>query len=471
MPLFPTNQTVYNTFFQALTYLNDNFNSEVPINSYPLLIGMAQTCRDLRNSMYVFAIPQMEAEVTYIQEASALVSLSKQDTTFISNRIDALLSLIAGLSNANINPAQYSLSKMNSGSSAVNFPDFVSYFMSTIWETPPSGLSSSNFLTEVQNEATAWSNFLNALSFQRINYNSEQYEAVNVMKDVTENVANQLSIMSFSNTMPVAESWNTLCFLQAAWDFFLLFISDPTNAYMQSFQAAVYRMDLVAENVNATIANVRQTFRNSLLTGIVYEDDNLMTFANRNLQDYSRWTDVATTNSLLPPYISANGQNGTTSPGQSLILPSTIGASKVGSSSAVSVLQNYQLDYLGTDLFFGGVGKPMPTWTGDFTLIFGYENLVESIGRRIITPLGSLMYEPDYGSLIPAEIGNPQAFISTGLTESYAESAIRSDPRVAKVVNNSVYLNAAMQIAYSGTVIPNGPNVTGSEINQVFVPL
>ena len=464
-------RSVYTTFYNVVTYFDANFDTATPINSYPLLLGVEATCRDLRNAMYVLATPLMSTEVTFIQEVSPLVFLDPEDSVLVSNRIDALLSLVSDMSSFAVDPSRYNLTQMQNGQSAVNFPDFIAYFMTTTWETPPAGLSYLNFVSESQNEATAWYDFLVALETQSVTFTSVQYEAVNVMADVTSNIPDNLNVLSLSQNANVNLAWNQLVFLDSVWRFFLLFIGDPTSSLMQSFQMAVYRMDTFVQSIEATITNIRQNFQNQLLTGTVFINDSLMSFANRNLRDYTQWSNVATLNNLLPPYITTPQGNNTTTPGNSLVLPSSLGTASVGSTPTAYTIRNYELDYLGTDWYLGNPDdSDIPPWTGDFDVIFGYANYALSLGRRITTPLGTLYYEPTYGSRIPDEIGGIQAFISTGLIQSYAESSISSDPRTASINNSSVYLNQAMQIAYQGTAIPNGPGVTGSQVNQVFSP-
>jgi len=469
MPLIPAAQAVYTTFYNVVTYFEDNFDQTTPINSYSLLLGIEATCQDLKNAMYTLMIPSVSYEITYIQEVASLVKLDPIDATFVSNRIDGLLNFTSDLSALSINPARYNLANMQNGESAVSFPDFIQYFMTNTWETPPVGLTSSNFLQESQNEATAWNNFLGALEGQSVPFTSFQYEAVNVMADITNSLANDLTILTISPEADLNLAWNQVVFLESAWRFFLLFTSDPTNDFMQSFQMAAFRMDSFIQSIEALILSVRQNFQSQLLTGTVFSNDTLMSFANRNLQDYSQWTNVAVQNNLLPPYIGNVQGNNVTTPGSSLVLPSALGNATVGSPQATFPIQNYELDYLGTDWYMGNPeDTDLPPWRGDIGIIFGYNNYSMALGRRLVTPLGSLYYEPDYGSRIPGELGEIQAFISTGLLQAQAESAILADPRTASINNSSVFLNEAMQIAYQGTAIPNGPGVTGSQVNQVF---
>jgi phage baseplate assembly protein W len=113
----------------------------------------------------------------------------------------------------------------------------------------------------------------------------------------------------------------------------------------------------------------------------------------------------------------------------------------------------------------------MLTWTGDFQVISGYQNLAFSLGRRLQTALTSLIYHPDFGSRIPPEVGTITDASIAGVLQAYTTSCLLSDPRVAKVVSVAVTMQASNTgFEITAVVLPNGLGASQVTVNQVFGP-
>src|SRR6185437_12449077 len=184
-----------------------------------------------------------------------------------------------------------------------------------------------------------------------------------------------------------------------------------------SQQISIIRYALVSQILQ--LARLLLSFRSKNVdqpsVGILRNAESLMDFAARTTGDFSRWSNIAALNNISPPY------PGPTNPALALQgLPLFTAGTPSGSNTQAT----YAANVLGTDWDFGPINGTQPNWLGDITVITGYLNFARSIGRRLQTPLGSLIYHTNYGCSIPAEIGAIQSVDeATRLTE-YGKSAI-----------------------------------------------
>jgi phage baseplate assembly protein W len=187
-----------------------------------------------------------------------------------------------------------------------------------------------------------------------------------------------------------------------------------------------------------------------------------MSIAARQLGDYSKWQQIANINGLLPPYFAAVPTPNMVSPGQQLYLPTDgIPANVVPAQGAAS----YEISFLGYDIFYGALNQDMAPWTGDFVTISGYSNLAFSLGRRLQTPLGNLIYHMDFGSRIPPEVGNILTQDTVGHIGAFAVSAVLSDPRVQQVVSVNAQALTNQGVSVSLVALPKGQtNSSGSGV-------
>jgi hypothetical protein len=198
-------------------------------------------------------------------------------------------------------------------------------------------------------------------------------------------------------------------------------------------------------------------------------DRTLMTFAARALNDYTKWNAVAQLNALSPPYVSATRTVSTATPGQQLFLPPTTTSNQVPTRAGGSVV-SYINNYLGIDRYLGPINQPMLNWDGDYNYITGYPNLALSLGRRLQTTLGELIYHNLFGSRLPPEIG---AIADSNLAEllaQYTTSALLSDPRVNQVVSCTVQLLGNYSAVVNAVVQPNGLGQESVTVNEVIGP-
>lgn len=108
-------------------------------------------------------------------------------------------------------------------------------------------------------------------------------------------------------------------------------------------------------------------------------------------------------------------------------------------------LDNYINQVGGEDLELLLDGDISDDGMGDLGSVIGVENIAQAIRHRLMTPRGSLLKHPDYGSDIHSLIGRGYLPYINSLIEVYIHDALRSDDRFRDVVVHS--------IAISGTTI------------------
>lgn len=145
-----------------------------------------------------------------------------------------------------------------------------------------------------------------------------------------------------------------------------------------------------------------------------YQNQDLMDIANSAFSNYEDYTKIL---QLNPSLTAAQVLNA----GTQILLAPTDSNAPVNSQNV-----------LGTDIYL------TPEWGGDFQSIYGINNLSYALGRRLQTTLGSLTYEPTYGSRIPPEIGQVSNAQTAQHLIAFAKSALLQDPRVGSINKASV---------------------------------
>lgn len=222
---------------------------------------------------------------------------------------------------------------------------------------------------------------------------------------------------------------NVVAFLALNWGYFV-----PFNQLAQ--QDLIYRnviLNLAARFLMiAALQNSPNTGQVEIVTPLV--NQNVMDVSAAVYGNFENWQNLINVDPVLQPTQIFNG-------GTSINLE--------GSSS------NLQSIY-GSDFFINaqqssiGLNAPQ-TWGGDFAVISGVNNVLYALGRRLMTPLGYLIYEPQYGSRVPSEIGSPLSQATLGIVQAFVKSTLLSDPRVKQVQNIQIATNNN-QIAVSAKI-------------------
>ena len=211
------------------------------------------------------------------------------------------------------------------------------------------------------------------------------------------------------------------------------------------------------------LLSLRRPQQTTLQLATLMSGDTLLDFAARNTGNFEDWQTVAQINNLTPPY---PGPTNLADAGHQLIVPQT-GAAVIPGAP----LPTYSANVLGIDVDFGPINGTMPTWTGDYNLIAGFPNFARAIGRRLQTPLGSLIYHSTFGCRIPAEIGAIQGITEAARLAAFGTSALLADPRTGEVRSASASVSGQSVGTFTGVVLPIGPNATPILVNETINPL
>ncbi len=184
----------------------------------------------------------------------------------------------------------------------------------------------------------------------------------------------------------------------------------------------------------------------------INRDDTLRLIALRELGDASKWTMLAQMNNLLPPYI-VNDISQVTSTrvlvaGSLISIPGPT-PPPTGVSDEDSVL--------GTD-FQLVRGMLVGDGTGDIGTVSSYANLQQALEHRLRTRKRELIAHPAYGNRVFEVLGQGAGPVAEQLSAAWAESCIRSDPRVTDASNVTATLTGDT-IAIAGNAIPTDGKV------------
>ena len=154
--------------------------------------------------------------------------------------------------------------------------------------------------------------------------------------------------------------------------------------------------------------------------------DTLQAIAARELGDAALWPDIANLNNLLPPYIvddlAAAGPRVLFS-GQTIKVPAPPSSpSGVTDPNAV----------LGTDIALAD-GELVDNGAGDLLAVAGLANFRQAVANRLKTRPGELLFHPDYGCRVFDLLGHGADGAAVQLAASFVASALRADPRTARV--------------------------------------
>ena len=454
---------VWNSVLQTLNYYNSNLD-QTQLEQAQILTAF--TASSLKNALIALSAIQDTNQVynnyLLLSEAFAVpVSLDAATATYIQNRLTAMLQFSENQTRFNVTLTTPSYAYVQD-TLPIADPQYLEYILNFSGEPAP---TSGTLVQAAQDAANAWLTLAMALETSGFSYTGNAYNAVMQMYDASTVAYQMLANADLVNQNSLQTAWNNLVSIPSMLGMAALTGNDPTSLQSQNVNTAKYIIGTTLKSLDTTLVSLRQQVAGNIQLATVRENDNLMDMAARSLGNFEQWTQIAATNNLQPPYITSGATALTAVPGQQLFLPTT------GVVQTQGTVPSYTLNYLGVDIYYGPLNQDIAVWAGDFQLISGYQNLSFSLGRRLQTTLGALVYHNDFGSRIPPEVGTITDSNTLSYITAYAKSALLSDPRVNKIVSASTtaYQNYAINV--TATVLPNGAGSQTASVNEVLGPV
>jgi len=187
---------------------------------------------------------------------------------------------------------------------------------------------------------------------------------------------------------------------------------------------------------------------NVRLSEIRYGDD-LRRLSLRELGTAARWVELATLNSLRPPYIV---QTETERVDGVLVAGDLI---KVPSQSAYVSADADPDGVFGRDLLIerGQLGAD----GGDLAIVGGMDNLLQALKTRLQVVKRELAYHPEYGNFAPQLKGGKLSPAVASLAAMYAKSSLLEDSRVAEASCTATIEGTALRIVSQVVPISGRP--------------
>lgn len=439
----------------ALVYAQTNMNPANPTASISLAQTVANTLRNgvsvLNVYQFVMSIQQSYANLASIQALP--LTLDTETQTVLTNYI---ITLQSAASPAVIAPLLVfpvtNVGSIAQGKPLVPYPGYVEWQMAFRFAPAPTGLTVANFAATAAAFASAWSTLANDMQTQGVNYTGTSLNEVNNTFTAASVTAFEVSQLTLSSNADLMAAWNLLVILPTMVRVASLLSNDPTSSAAQQIAVQRYVALATLQQFNTLLVSFNNQTPQQISLVPVRVGDSLMDLAARELGDYTQWSAIASANNLLPPYISSTPGPNVAVVGQLLFLPN-------GSTTPQLPIPNYQTFFLGTDIYYGSLSQQdMNAWLGDLPIISGYQNLAQSLGRRLQTTLGTLIYHSTFGSRIPPEVGAITTSQTPSQIAAYATSALLSDPRVQSVTNVIVTANLPLGlVSVTADVMPKGP--------------
>jgi hypothetical protein len=486
---------VWATCYQALAW----FAGELDGGAAPAtsVVSAAEvTFATLRNAANAVSAWQtgaaLVAESANLRAVQALpISLDSLTETYFNARIagtEAAASQISALA-PTVSPLA-ATGMLATGLPAVPDPGYLEWCMGFTGETAPAAIGTSGVVACAAQEATSWLNVAQAVQILQGQNLTQAYDTAARTYRTSNRVASLLSAVSgaYQSPNPVLLSgaigsfaigsspvgigyyispltWNAIVALPAILLSAGVLTSAPNTVGNQQAAAIRYALDQNTAQLAQLLLSLRTPSVGAVSTATLGLNDTLMDLAARNGGDFEQWSQIAAINGLQPPYPGPTNQAVALS-GQQLVLPAS------GTITSGAAVPSYAANVLGTDWDFGPINGPQPVWTGEIPLITGYRNFARAIGRRLQTPIGTLIYHPTFGSRIPGEVGNIMSQNEASRLAAFGAAAINADPRTGAVLSYRATSNGQPQIStFWALVQPIGPGATSVEVNETISPL
>lgn len=238
---------------------------------------------------------------------------------------------------------------------------------------------------------------------------------------------------------------------------------------------------------------------------IVSQGDTIQSISQKYYQDMSRWDEIARFNNLRHPYIVDTLEEKLKNPDHLVVYGDTL-LIKVSEGEQEDLITDLRTttEYDKEELYALSLGKdlditPVPDVygnissdsevlelegnnKGDLATVRGVDNLKQSLLIRLLTPRGSYMGYPNFGSEVHTFVGRKNNSETATLLNIEIERTLRTDSRVTQAVLNkyavgnnefrtsfkvsTITLEEAFDFVVS--VIDDGPIVLLDNFNENF---
>jgi hypothetical protein len=460
---------VWATCFQALAYLNNLMASgTTTIGAIANPVSLVyDLLRNSIESINAFQTGQaLSIEVQNMTAIQALpINLDPVTTTFFNTRIASLTLAAEQISALQpvANPFTV-VSQITAGVSGLVQSNYLSYCVSFSGEVPPVNLIPATLPAFATGVATAWQNVANAITLVQGNNPTQAFDtAVRQFRCATTvaNVIGQLQSGPFA-VQPASS-------LQALWSSVVALptilldgesqATSPSSLAAQQGLSIRFALRQIANQLALLLYAISTAVGSAPVTAILRNAETLLDLAARELGNFENWPQIVSANALQPPFPGPTNQNVALA-GQQLYMPGS--NVQIGANTTPPTYPN---SVMGVDYNFGPINGSQPAWTGELPTLTGYLNFAAALGRRLQTPLGSLVYHRNYGSRIPPEVGAIQSLQEAQKLIVLASAAINADTRTGRILSVTGSVQPGFLATINAVVIPKGPSATPVSIS------
>ena len=199
---------------------------------------------------------------------------------------------------------------------------------------------------------------------------------------------------------------------------------------------------------------------------VISYGDTMQGIAQQKLGDMNRWVELAQFNNLRYPYIVDTVDEKMENPEHLVTIGDTL-LVKIADDVQSNLIQELKRtsEYNQEEIYALALGKdldilPLPVGLGDpgrdsevfelkgnskggIATVRGIENLKQSLFIRVITPKGSYVGHPEYGSMLDMYLGMKNTEENAALIDLELERTLRTDSRVThcELMNRSIQGN------------------------------
>lgn len=463
--------TVWSTCYQCLVWLNGVLaNSTDPaIVANPALVVL-QTLRNGSTAIEAWqngAALRNESLNMIAVEALPIV-LDPTTTEYFTNRIASIslaadqISLLPSVA-LPFNVA----TKLQQGIPAIASSGYLEWAMAFEGEAVPTGLVDPiDLLTYANNMAQAWLTVANAIAVVQGTQPTAAYDTATRQYRCSKSLNNLLAQLTSGPFVltDISLLWNSVVALPTILLDGSALSTMPSLLQVQQAMTIRNTLDRMANNIAIFLYSLRTVINSAPMTAILTNNDTLLDLAARETGNFENWVQIASINSLKPPYPGPTNQT-IAQQGRQLYMPGS--SVKIGASD---VAPSYPNDAMGTDYWFGPINGIQPMWKGDIALITGLINFAGALGRRLQTPIGSLVYHQEYGSRIPGEVGSVQTIDEAERIAAYGKAALAADKRTGQILSAKAAVFPGSLATFAGVVTPIGPGTNPVQIDTQITP-